>query len=772
MIVTLLNLQGATVECGRCSTPVDPLRAPKVAIRSERFRYYCSVACWDLRQQTHLGSDLQNHSSDSRVDVHDSPSALLIEAPDEPTDALESSIVDSDTSGREADDTESQELTVRALAPLVEFVGEPTMDQVLEMLGIDGEKPAIVRREHAASMVGARRVLHTQTENKDELVVLVAAFVVAILSGAVLWLGGWIALIGTALMAVVAVGLGAHSLWQLRERLLWICCAPPMLGAGCALLRAITHHRTATSLALAASVSVGTAIAAFAVRRAMRHSHEQLLSQRDTLPRTARVGGGKVMEVHSIRAGEEVFVESGECVGVDGVVREGKAQVITPSGVRDVHVGQPILAGTVLRTGALTILATRAGDDVAMMRVATVAESTQQHALTSTRAIFLSVGSVVAAVLFAGVISTGYHARDFLTCAALALGALPMTLALALARVPWEFAIVAGIGRGVLFRDQESLAQAAQIRALVLCVKQTLTRGEYELVEIVSLGKFDERSLLALAAGAESAAPEPLVNGAFVRAAEQRKLKAELIRRPVVTPGRGVVAATATGVQVLLGTRALFIAESVAVASAEEVARSIEAQGRHVLFLALNGVVEGVFGLDDPPREEARAAVQQLMDNGVSVALVGGESSGTLAALGLSIDVGHIRAEVAVEDRAAAVRSIAEVAGRVAVAGRTPLDDGALGAADLSIAVEAAGGSGAETAVALTGDDLRDVVQCLLVARVAQKQADQVLLVSVAAAIVAMVGALLAPTLSLAVLVLWVASAVGAAIALRTVEDW
>jgi cation transport ATPase len=111
------------------------------------------------------------------------------------------------------------------------------------------------------------------------------------------------------------------------------------------------------------------------------------------------------------------------------------------------------------------------------------------------------------------------------------------------------------------------------------------------------------------------------------------------------------------------------------------------------------------------------------MDHGIDVALVGGESAGTLEALGLSVDVAHVRAEVSPEERGNAVRSIAEVAGRVAVAGRPALDDLALGAGDVSIGLEAAGGAGAETSIALTSDDLREVSRALLDARAARSRA-------------------------------------------------
>jgi P-type E1-E2 ATPase len=328
------------------------------------------------------------------------------------------------------------------------------------------------------------------------------------------------------------------------------------------------------------------------------------------------------------------------------------------------------------------------------------------------------------------------------------------------------------IARGRVYRDRASLELAARVRTLVLCVRATLTRGAFELAEVVSLGSLSEKTLLAIAAGLELAADEqqPFAQ-ALHSAARARGVRPEAVRRPVAVAGKGVLGATSQGAPIVLGSRALLIAENVAVSPGEELARSIEAQGRHALFLAIDGRLEGVFGFEDPPREEARSAVQSLMDHGVDVALVGGESAGTLEALGLAVDIAHVRAEVPPDERAAAVRAIAEVSGRVAVAGRPAIDDLALGAADVSIAIEAAGGAGAETSVALTGDDLREVSRAILDARAALVSARRATALALSTTLLSVLVVMFAPSPKIAAPVSLGAAVLGAMAAARAARS-
>lgn len=745
-----------------------------MAHRGGRFRYYCSLTCFERRAEER--SDAPGVEPVSYAASEPLPfvsTALLAEgAAHVVAPSAAHTVADASEELPRSDETivDGELPKERALPGLVEFDAEPSLDQVLVMLGISASEADAQRvvDEPVAKVEPVARPTSVADEPGDvrPMFAAAAALFVAVIATRI---PGALSTLLAALAAFASLAIAGRELWSLRTIGPWWLWANPFVGALLALSRAIVRDRPSTSLALSAAIALVLPIAGFFARAARSRAQRALEAQGAGLPKTARVrradnGEVRTVEAQALKAGEEIVVEPNERVAADGVVREGDGVIVEePSGTRTLSVGHAVLAGTLVRKGTLRVLATRAGDDVALARVRTMLDdSAGSRALfASNFAMILGVASLIATLALLVLAAPA----DPIATAAIALGALPPGLAVPLARVPFAHALARAISRGTVFRDAASIELAARVRALILCVHATLTRGSLELVEVVSLGGLSERSLLAIAAGAAGAASEQAASRALAHAAKSRAIRPESVRRPVAVAGRGVLAATANGAPIVLGSRALLIAENIAVAPGEEVARSIEAQGRHALFLAIDGRLEGLFGIEDSPRDEARAAVQTLMDRGIDVALVGGESAGTLEAMGLAIDVAHARAEIAPEDRAHAVRSIAEVAGRVAVAGRPAMDDLALGAADVSIGIEAAGGAGAETTIALTSDDLREVSRALIDARDARASAARAAAVALLATACSVLIAAFAPSAKVAAPAVLIVSTVGALVA-------
>jgi cation transport ATPase len=111
-----------------------------------------------------------------------------------------------------------------------------------------------------------------------------------------------------------------------------------------------------------------------------------------------------------------------------------------------------------------------------------------------------------------------------------------------------------------------------------------------------------------------------------------------------------------------------------------------------------------------------------LLDTKIEPVLLSGEARETCETLGRAIEVEHIRPEVLPADRGSEVRSLGEGGQVVAVIGHPATDDGALGAADVSIALCAAGSTPGEWGVTLASDDIRDAARALSLARDARER--------------------------------------------------
>jgi cation transport ATPase len=107
--------------------------------------------------------------------------------------------------------------------------------------------------------------------------------------------------------------------------------------------------------------------------------------------------------------------------------------------------------------------------------------------------------------------------------------------------------------------------------------------------------------------------------------------------------------------------------------------------------------------------------VQRLLDARVEPVLVSGEARDTCETLGRALDIEHVRPGVLPADRGAEVRALAEGGNVVAVVGHPSGDDGALGSADVAVAMGAAGSTPGEWAVALASDDVRDAAAAITI---------------------------------------------------------
>ena len=85
---------------------------------------------------------------------------------------------------------------------------------------------------------------------------------------------------------------------------------------------------------------------------------------------------------------------------------------------------------------------------------------------------------------------------------------------------PTAIMVGTGLGarRGILFKNAIAIEQSAHLDTVVLDKTGTLTRGEPDVVEIVSEG-VDEKELLRLVAAVERESEHPLAE-AIVKAAE------------------------------------------------------------------------------------------------------------------------------------------------------------------------------------------------------------------------------------------------------------
>ena len=128
----------------------------------------------------------------------------------------------------------------------------------------------------------------------------------------------------------------------------------------------------------------------------------------------------------------------------------------------------------------------------------------------------------------------------------------------------------------------------------------------------------------------------------------------------------------------------------------------------------------GLIAVADTPRTSARDAVQLLRDQGIAhVALLTGDHESAAKALAAAVGIDEIRSGLLPADKVDAVKSLRARHGMLAMVGDGINDAPALAAADVGIAMGAAGTDAAlETAdVALMADELLKIPYALRLSR-------------------------------------------------------
>ncbi len=525
---------------------------------------------------------------------------------------------------------------------------------------------------------------------------------------------------------------------------------------------ALSHDPHSVGIAVFAGLSCAVAIA---IERLVLRGRARVQAARERIERAldvqVRVLHGDAiahLPASEIRAGEQIIVDAGEIVGVDATVVAGEARVVPWLDAR-VEVmrreGDPVVAGARVLSSRLRLTTTWSGRERAWVRLLSVPSARIDVAAPTARTLRLAVerGTPVAAALV-GIAAFAANATPVeivasMSAAALAFAAraVPSFVGLHFARAHLE-----ALAGGITYKDPRAFERAGAVDVAVLSARGTVLLGEPEIVAVEPLGggrgpdrtgggheADDVARLLSLAAGAETASTDPFA-AAILRAARTRGVRADHVRNATVHVGLGVTALASTGERLVVGGRAIMLEEKIGGAMADARVSELEAQGRSVLLVAMGDRLVGLIALQDGLRTGARATVQKLLDTGIEPVLLSGEARDTCETIGRALDIDHVRPEVLPADRGAEVRALAEGGGVIGVIGHPAIDDGALGAADVAVAMGAAGSTPGEWAIALASDDVRDAAEALAIAHTTRTRARVAIALGASPGIAALLG--------------------------------
>ena len=450
-------------------------------------------------------------------------------------------------------------------------------------------------------------------------------------------------------------------------------------------------------------------------------------------PKTARLvraDGTEIdVPVEHINAGDSLRVRPGERIPVDGVIIEGESSVdeslMTGEPIpAEKSTGAKVIGGTVNGTGTFVIRAERVGSETLLSQIVRMVSEAQRSRAPVQKLADRVSGYFVPAVILVAILTfivwaiygpEPRMAHALLNAVAVLIIACPCALGLAT-----PMAIMVGTGRGalagVLVKNAEALEILEKVDTLVVDKTGTLTEGKPRVTSVIPAARWDDKQVLRFAATLERGSEHPLA-GAILAEAKERGVNFGNLTDFQSQTGKGVTGKV-DGRNASLGNRALFAGMNLAVGKLEETAKSLEADGQTVMFVAVDDAVIGIISVADPVKSTTAETLSKLQRDGIRIIMLTGDSRSTAESIARKLGIDEIHAEILPGQKSAIVKQLQAEGHVVAMAGDGVNDAPALTQADVGIAM----GTGTDVAMESAGitllrGDLRGISRARTLSR-------------------------------------------------------
>jgi Cd2+/Zn2+-exporting ATPase len=451
------------------------------------------------------------------------------------------------------------------------------------------------------------------------------------------------------------------------------------------------------------------------------------------VPKTAMLEtGGRTIEVpaETLGIGQIVLVRPGDRIPADGEIVEGVSGIDeSPVTGESVPVtkgpDEPVFAGSINAEAALRIRVTKAAADNTISRIIRLVEEAEEARAPTERFIdrfsrwyMPAIVGIAALVALAPPLAMGADWGTWIYRGlALLLIGCPCALVIS---VPASIAssLSAGARRGLLMKGGAVIETAAEVTQVAFDKTGTLTHGKPVVTDLLPAPGVSEADLMVVAGGVETGSSHPLAL-AVLRKLEAMGLTALPAREGKALVGKGVEAVV-TGPE---GEVKAWVASPSHAAelggidaAAIERATGMEAEGKTVVAVFHERRPLGLIALRDEPRKDAREAMRQLTEMGVTATILTGDNPRTAAAIAGGLGM-KFRAGMMPEDKLSTIREMGATGG-VMMIGDGINDAPALKQAGVGVAMGSGTDFALETAdAAILRDRVTDVPALIRLAR-------------------------------------------------------
>ena len=433
---------------------------------------------------------------------------------------------------------------------------------------------------------------------------------------------------------------------------------------------------------------------------AVERSRSQIMDAVDLRPeQVSLVENGEVTVIPAEQAqvGDVVLVRPGDRIPLDGTVIEGSSRIDT-SAVTGESVPVKVEAGSQVMSGCVnesTVIKIRVDKVLGESMVTRILDSVENAAAGKpridnfiTRFARVYTPIVVAVALFTAIVIPLVTGQEFFPWVYTALSFLVMSCPCALVlSVPLAFfsGIGAGSKRGILFKGGLSMEALAGVKAVVMDKTGTVTKGNFEVQNLVPNG-CDENKLLQLCASCEQASTHPIAKSIvdYANSSNVEILSADTIEE---ISGKGIKAVI-NGKTVLCGNKKLMNDFNI------DMSGYSQTDGTQVL-VTVDGKYSGYVVIADTIKPDAKSAVSGIKQQHIFTAMLTGDDEKTANAVAKQTGIDQVHAKLLPEDKLTVLKEIRSEHGSVMFVGDGINDAPVLAGADVGAAM----GSGADAAI-------------------------------------------------------------------------
>ena len=458
---------------------------------------------------------------------------------------------------------------------------------------------------------------------------------------------------------------------------------------------------------------------------AVGKSRKNITALMDIRPDYANIEvDGKLEQVDpdDVEVGSVIVVKPGEKIPIDGIVVEGSSTLNTSaltgeSVPRSAKEGEEVISGCVNLTGLLKIKTDKEfGDSTVskildLVEISSMKKSRSENFITRFAKVYtpaVCIGALALAVIPPIVNLVMGNSSEWSKWLIRALTTLVISCPCALViSIPLSF--FGGIGgassRGILIKGSNYLEILSKAKYIVCDKTGTLTKGVFEVTDVVTANSYQKEELLKLAAYAESYSTHPISKS--IRNAYNKDIDTNVISDIEEISGHGVCA-DIKGRKILAGNKKLMEQYGIDTTPTEAF---IDKKTGTLVYVSVDGVYAGCIIISDIIKPTSAKAVKDLKKAGVKkVVMLTGDSKKVADAVGKQIGVDVVKSELLPADKVFEVEKLLDEKEKnevLAFVGDGINDAPVLSRADIGIAMGALGSDAAIEAadIVLMDDD-------------------------------------------------------------------